>query len=219
MEDLGQGSKEDQTLSLNNASFQGQTDEVPSPIHRDTPSDSFPLNAYDPVDRTRVDYIPMSRTHFTRESPSIEVSPRVYASPLSSSTRSVSSLFKANTFNLANVSTASVQSLPSETLSHIVELRRTAIKADPQGEKRPYYADFAVPIYERTQKWRNNSTSRLETIKAQNSAIEVAECSFAPSLAPKTVAYWQHSESVPVRTYKWQQDVERRQQQAKVSSI
>lgn len=219
MEDLGQGCKEDQTLSLNNASFQGQIDEVPSPIHRDTPSDSFPLTAYDPVDRTRVDYIPMSRLHFTRESPSIEVSPRLYASPLSSSTRSVSSLFKANTFNLANVSTASVQSLPSETLSHIMEHRRTAIKADPQVEKSTYSTNFAVPIYERTQKWRNNSTSRLETIKAQNSAIEVAECSFAPSLAPKTVAYWQHSESVPVRTYKWQQEVERKQQQAKVSAI
>lgn len=214
--DLAQGCKDDHSLSLNNESFPGETDEVPSPIHRDTPSDSFPATPYDPVDRTRVDYIPMSRTHFTRESPSIEVSPRVYT--LSSSVRSSSSLFKANTFNLANVSTGSVQSLPSEALSHIVEQRKTTLRAEPQEAKRRYYGDLAAPIYERTQRWRNNSTSRLETIKAQNSALEVAECSFTPSLAPKTVAYWQPSDSVSVRTHKWQQEVETRQRQAKVGT-
>lgn len=213
--DLVRSCKDDHSLSLNNESFPEQTDEVPSPIHRDTPSDSFPQTPYDPVDRTRVDYIPMSRTHFTRESPSVEVSPRTYA--LSNSARS-NSLFKANTFNLANVSTGSVQSLPSQALSHIVEQRKSTLRAEPQEGKSHYYGDLASPIYERTQRWRNNSTSRLETIKAQNSALEVAECSFAPSLAPKTVAYWNSSDSVSVRTYKWQQDAERRQLQAKVST-
>lgn len=201
-------------ISLNNGSFQGQSEDVPSPIHRRTPSDSFTPAGFDPVDRTRVDYVPLPRSHF--DTPSIEVSPRTYMSPMSTSMRSPSVLLKANTFNLGNVSTASVESLSSTVLTQIMQQRKRSLQPALSPQPSTYYQDLAAPIYERTQRWRHNSTSRLQSIKAQNYAMEAAECSFTPSLAPKTDSLCQPSESVSERTYKWQAEVEKRHKEAKV---
>ena len=203
---------ENTPMSFNNGSisFQTQQIDLPSNSHR-TPSD-FVAPMMDLVDRTRVDYVPLSRSQreFSKETPSVETSPRLAATSRTDRTSpslqlSTSRLLKANTLNLSCVSSASVSSLPLTALSHIVEQRKNGPQSTPQSDEKSYFQDLSSPIYERTQRWRTSSASRLTSMKAQNLEKEIADCSFAPSLAPKTLAYVP-SGSVELRTQQWKVD-------------
>lgn len=115
---------------------------------------------------------------------------------------------KSSHLDLTRVSNGSISSVPWETLTLIVEQRKSS--KPPQLPDRSYYEDLGSPVYDRMSRWRNKRLIASEEAKKHLEQRELENCSFHPAVTRRSEQVYKGKMTVSDRTKRWKQDSQQR---------
>lgn len=115
---------------------------------------------------------------------------------------------KSSHLDLTRVSNGSISSVPWETLTLIVEQRKSTMR--PKQPNRSYFQDLSSPVYDRMTRWRKQRLAAREEAKARLLERELENCSFHPAVTRRSEQVYPGQIAVSERTKRWKLHSEQR---------
>lgn len=115
---------------------------------------------------------------------------------------------KSSHLDLTRVSNGSISSVPWETLTLIVEQRKSTVR--PKQPDRSYFQDLSSPVYDRMTRWRKQRLAAREEAKTRLLEQELENCSFRPTVTRRSELVYPGKIAVSERTKRWKHHSDQR---------